>query len=190
MDRAGNNSYMYSPQRTADASLNLQKPTATETPTSSATSNTGTPTPIVCGGFSVDPVQCPDGQICKTPPSSICFDGSVADCTGICVGQPCGGFVFPPLPPCPQGQVCARRPSSPPADLVPDLGGICVFESLTCGASDSSVPQDGCPTDWGCVDFEGDSCSPNTGDEDCQGVCSFNATVRGDAGGDGAPPES
>lgn len=154
-----------------------------------ASASTPYPTPtssqypkITCGGYvpSGEQVHCPNGQICAYPPDSICYDGKVTDCTGICVGAPCGGKRQAPYPSCPADQTCARRPSQPAEDQVADLSGICVFEKATCGGKKGGK----CRKGWQCVDNPNDSCYPHQGAKDCGGLCSFNTGVPGDAGGD------
>ncbi|KAF2101514.1 hypothetical protein NA57DRAFT_72954 [Rhizodiscina lignyota] len=137
---------------------------------------------ITCGGYvpSNKRVYCPAGQICTIPPDSVCYNGTVTDCTGICVGAPCGGYRAVPYPSCPSDQTCARRPDQPDDDQVADLSGICVFKQATCGGKKGGT----CPSGWKCVDNPDDSCFPNQGGKDCGGICSFDEGVSGNAGGD------
>ena len=83
------------------------------------------PTYQSCGGFRVEPVGCPEGEICIDDPYRPGC-GMACDIPGICVRPVfCGGFAGIP---CEDGKMCIDMPGDgcDPKNGGADCGGICV----------------------------------------------------------------
>lgn len=92
---------------------------------SKATPKPPRPTYQSCGGFRVEPVGCPEGQICVDDPyAGGC--GMACDMPGICVTPVfCGGIAGIP---CKDGKKCVDDPTDDcdPLNGGADCGGICI----------------------------------------------------------------
>lgn len=103
-------------------------PTRTLTTTKPTATSTKTPEPTYqsCGGFRVNPVSCPKGQICVDDPR-VSGCGMACDRPGICVTPEfCGGFAGFACKD--KNKICIDDPRDDcdPKNGGADCGGICV----------------------------------------------------------------
>ncbi|KAF4975045.1 hypothetical protein FZEAL_8114 [Fusarium zealandicum] len=101
------------------------------------------------------------------------------DCTNLnrCSGQcnfknqyqTCGGFRVEPPPPCKKGTRCIDDPRIPNScGMACDMPGICApIKAPKCGGFVGAK----CPKGLYCYDDPTDSCDPENGGADCQGIC-------------------
>ncbi|KAK1750135.1 hypothetical protein QBC47DRAFT_353950 [Echria macrotheca] len=111
----------------AKTTLRTVTTTATATPTPTTTSKPARETYQSCGGFRVQPYECPAGFLCVDDPY-VKGCGMACDRPGICVPEKapfCGGFAgFA----CKDGKICIDHPGDgcDPQNGGADCGGICV----------------------------------------------------------------